>query len=600
MLGQLLRAKFFSRLTSILIGLVYIFLAVPLAQAQSSDSGGALNAPFISDSSDCAPSSSGGNSSSGKVYLIGDSIANGTKSELETSLKAKGFSDVYINAVDSRSLSEGTEATNGITVLSNDSANYSDADTIIVELGTNNGEISADNISKVISIIRQANLDAKIFWVNVGVVNDQRDTPIDADAIDKSLRENAGTDYSVIDWKRVVDAHPEYISDLGVHPFTEEGKRAFATTVADGSAVISSSAANNTSGCACGASSLTGSDNEEKIWNFFSDKMEPFQVAGMMGNMQAESHFEPKLVQYGKLNTRGEISVAGEPSSLDDTPPPERPDQGPSGTDIGYGIVQWTAGTKILPGLDKYNQKNGSSVSAGDLDFQVNLLWDQLSGGDLGAEISEKPAGDALLATSTLEEATTVFLHRYERPGVPNDSERLGFAQTIMQKYGSGTGTVPGGSTCGDIQGPTGGTLAWPENPATSHISQCFTWNGTSGHPGMDIFSGQGQPIFAAADGIVTKAGPVDGYGDNYVAIKHNNGFGTGYGHMSSKLVNEGDTVKQGQQIGTEGDEGYSHGSHLHFNVFPGEYGGTDGPNVNPLANGLSIPPEVDNQAGCK
>lgn len=597
MLSHVVPTKILSRLATALISLVYIFLAVPLAYAQSSDSGGALNGPFISDSSDCAPSSPGSNSASGKVYLIGDSIANGTKSEIETSLKTKGFSDVYINAVDSRSLSEGTDATNGITILSNDSANYSDADTIIVELGTNNGEISADNIKKVINIIRQANLDAKIFWVNVGVVNDQRDTPIDADAIDKSLRENAGTDYNVIDWKRVVDAHPEYISDLGVHPFTEEGKRAFATTVADGSSVLSGSTANNTSGCACGASSLTGTDNEEKIWNFFSSKMEPFQVAGMMGNMQAESHFEPRLVQYGSENSRGEVSVPGQPSSLDDALPP-----GPS---TGYGIVQWTPATKIATALDRYNQKNNTSVSPGDLDFQVNLLWDQLTGGELGAEISEKPAGDALLATGTLEEATTVFLHRYERPKTPNDSERIGFAQAIMQQYGSGSGAVSDNDGCGGAQGPTGGTLAWPENPATSHISQCYTWTGSSGHPGMDIFSGQGQPVFAAADGVVTHAGPTGlnpeaNYGNHFVAIKHNNGLGTSYGHMSTHTVNIGDQVKQGQQIGTEGNEGKSYGSHLHFNVFPGEYSGGDGPNINPLSNGLSIPSEVDNQAHCE
>lgn len=549
--------------------------------------------PFFTEVSECLVNAAGGSSASGKVYVIGDSIANGTKGELEQALTGKGFSEVVINATDSRRLSEGTDDLDGLGVLASDSAAYKDADTIIIELGTNNG-LDADNIAKAVKTVKENAANAKLYWVNIGANNDLRnEADIDVEALDRVLRENAGADYSVVDWKRAVNQNPNYISDdgFGVHPFTTDGRPAFAQTVADGVAVISGAASANPD-CACaGGSKLDGSDNKQRIWNFFIGKgLEPFQVAGILGNMQAESHFEPRLVQYGQNNSRGEVSVPDQPSSLDDNVPP--------GALTGYGIVQWTPATKILEGLNAYNTENNTTVGPGDLEFQVNLLWSQLEGTGIGAYISEKAAGDDLKSTIDVDGATKSFLHKYERAGAPNDDERIGFAKQILSELGSGTNTATG-DPCGGARGPTGGTLSWPEEPA-SNISQCYTWNGSGGHPGMDIYSGQGKPIFAAAAGVVTHAGAVTGYGPNFVAIKHDNGLGTSYGHMSSKSVNVGDIVVQGQQIGEEGNEGYSFGSHLHFNVFPGEYSGGDTPNVNPLENGLSIPPEVNNQAGCQ
>ena len=149
------------------------------------------------------------------------------------------------------------------------------------------------------------------------------------------------------------------------------------------------------------------------------------------------------------------------------------------------------------------------------------------------------------------------------------------------------------------------GTFVWPEAHSTT-ISSCFGERNDplnpgriSNHPGLDIVGGAGTPILAAAGGTVTNAGPVSGYGNNFVAIKHNNGFGTSYGHMESMSVRVGDIVTPGQQIGTEGTQGGSTGSHLHFNVFPDEYKGSDGPNVDPLQNGLTIPPGVTNPNNC-
>lgn len=152
--------------------------------------------------------------------------------------------------------------------------------------------------------------------------------------------------------------------------------------------------------------------------------------------------------------------------------------------------------------------------------------------------------------------------------------------------------------------GAGSGTFVWPEARSTA-VTSCF---GPRVHPvtgdqrmhyGIDMAGGEGTPILAAAAGEVTFAGSVGGYGPNYVAIRHNNGFSTGYGHMKSKSVSVGDRVNQGQQIGTEGNEGIGTGSHLHFNVLPGDYKGTDKDNVNPLQNGLTIPEGTANPKRC-
>lgn len=96
---------------------------------------------------------------------------------------------------------------------------------------------------------------------------------------------------------------------------------------------------------------------------------------------------------------------------------------------------------------------------------------------------------------------------------------------------------------------------------------------GIHGHNGVDIASKYGTPILAAAGGqvIVSKTGGWGGGYGNYVVIKHSNGTQTLYGHMSEVLVQTGETVSRGQQIGKMGNTGRSTGVHLHFEVRGGK-----------------------------
>jgi murein DD-endopeptidase MepM/ murein hydrolase activator NlpD len=85
-------------------------------------------------------------------------------------------------------------------------------------------------------------------------------------------------------------------------------------------------------------------------------------------------------------------------------------------------------------------------------------------------------------------------------------------------------------------------------------------------HRGMDLAGKMGSPIIAVASGVITWAGKRYGYG-NMVEINHGNGYVTRYAHGAEILVNEGDTVKQGDEIMKMGSTGRSTGPHVHFEV---------------------------------
>lgn len=86
-------------------------------------------------------------------------------------------------------------------------------------------------------------------------------------------------------------------------------------------------------------------------------------------------------------------------------------------------------------------------------------------------------------------------------------------------------------------------------------------------HKGADIASmtpGAKPQIVATADGFITFAGQMKGYG-NLVEIQHANGEKTRYGHLSRIDAEIGQEVKQGAGIGYMGDSGLAKGVHLHY-----------------------------------
>jgi len=81
-------------------------------------------------------------------------------------------------------------------------------------------------------------------------------------------------------------------------------------------------------------------------------------------------------------------------------------------------------------------------------------------------------------------------------------------------------------------------------------------------HRGTDFAGAIGTPILATADGVVTKSERRGGNG-NYVKIRHNGTYETQYLHMQRRNVKVGQTVRQGDIIGTIGMTGNTGGPHV-------------------------------------
>jgi murein DD-endopeptidase MepM/ murein hydrolase activator NlpD len=116
-------------------------------------------------------------------------------------------------------------------------------------------------------------------------------------------------------------------------------------------------------------------------------------------------------------------------------------------------------------------------------------------------------------------------------------------------------------------------------SPVSSYrLTSCYCERWGTFHWGLDMAAGLGTPIYSVTDGVVLEAGPASGYG-NAVYIQDEDGYVHVYGHMRYYSVRGGDIVRAGQTIASVGDEGYSTGPHLHYEI---HQGGRDGAPTNP------------------
>jgi len=173
-------------------------------------------------------------------------------------------------------------------------------------------------------------------------------------------------------------------------------------------------------------------------------------------------------------------------------------------------------------------------------DGEFNFTEVPGQGGPESAE--DVPAGDLLDSLDSLEDQ---FVQSGRQLSV---LEAMLFDQTVESK------STPAGM------------------PAPGYISSRFGGRsdpfgrGWAHHGGIDIDANTGDPVSAAAEGVVSFSGVRNGYG-NVVEIDHGNGYKTLYAHNSANLVRAGDVVRAGQQIAKVGSTGRSTGSHLHFEV---------------------------------
>lgn len=180
--------------------------------------------------------------------------------------------------------------------------------------------------------------------------------------------------------------------------------------------------------------------------------------------------------------------------------------------------------------------------------------------------VSQFRAGDRLRVVA--QEVTVLGeFHRYagiealEYVPVEGDPVRI-YYHAAKKQYYDAKGRAPGE---GGWRSPVrGAPITSKFNPQRMHpiLKKKMPHNGT------DFGAPTGTPIYAASYGKIAKLGNYGANG-NYIAIEHDNGYETGYSHLSrfEPGLKVGDSVKRAQVIGYVGSTGRSTGPHLHFSA---------------------------------
>lgn len=158
-----------------------------------------------------------------KVYVIGDSLTKGMRDSggLQGKLEEKNFEVKKIEGND------GFNIDDSLPLLETDSTQVSDANTIVVALGTNPQANFEQKVSDMISKVKQKSPNANILWMNVHVQTGAYIDPsfLGNNRINQILNQKSQSlGFTVIDWASEVTENPDkypYLAD-GVH-HTQEG-----------------------------------------------------------------------------------------------------------------------------------------------------------------------------------------------------------------------------------------------------------------------------------------------------------------------------------------------------------------------------------------
>ena len=162
-------------------------------------------------------------------------------------------------------------------------------------------------------------------------------------------------------------------------------------------------------------------DKPKFIWDYLMLRIDnPYGVAGLMGNIQAESGFNPKNMQNSfekKLGLNDDTYTAAVDSGA----------YGRFAEDgCGFGICQWSHKSRKAALLEFKGNR-----SIGDLEMQCDFLWKELT-------YSYRLVLEGLKTAFSVREASDLVLKKFERPSDQSDAvkaKRASMGQEIFDKY---------------------------------------------------------------------------------------------------------------------------------------------------------------------
>lgn len=163
---------------------------------------------------------------------------------------------------------------------------------------------------------------------------------------------------------------------------------------------------------------------DKVIWDAFRGKgLNDFAVAGIMGNLYAESGLKPTNLQNTYERILG-YTDATYTAAVDDG----------SYTNFvkdsaGYGLAQWTYWSRKQNLL---NYAKSVKKSIGDLEMQIEFLWTELQG--------YKTVMNVLKSAKSIKEASDIILTEFERPadtGTTVKEKRASYGKQFYDKFAS-------------------------------------------------------------------------------------------------------------------------------------------------------------------
>ena len=166
---------------------------------------------------------------------------------------------------------------------------------------------------------------------------------------------------------------------------------------------------------------MTLLEKQQIFWDYFiaDDKIgNPYGVAGLMGNVMAESGFNPKNLS----------NAANKKLGMTDAEYTEAVDKGTYKNFINdgfdYGLCQWVYSSR-KKGLYNLSKKTGKSI--GDYELQLDYIWQELQAYSSVLKV--------LQGAKSIREASDDVLTRYEKPAKQGEKEkvkRAGYGEEIF------------------------------------------------------------------------------------------------------------------------------------------------------------------------